>query len=151
MTPEGPGEPGRRGRLYPPFPLRYGYPQWLPPEEAGVARGKGEGSVYMALVNARPEAGRGTAPEVYANELIESFYSCRNGFIVCEHASKPSFVYKKHSRSKRFVFYSCLRLFFCTYKQDGFSRFCNLSPSGFGRRAAPVSLHRAGVPERHWA
>lgn len=34
-----------------------------------MARGKGEGSVYMALVNARPEAGRGTAPEVYANEL----------------------------------------------------------------------------------
>lgn len=42
MTPEGPGGPGRRRRLYPPFPLRYGCTS----EEAGVARGKGEGSVY---------------------------------------------------------------------------------------------------------
>ena len=42
---------------------------WLHLGGAGVARGEGEGSVYMALVNARSEAGRGTAPEVYANEL----------------------------------------------------------------------------------
>ena len=34
-----------------------------------MARGEGEGSVYMALVDARSEASRGTAPEVYANEL----------------------------------------------------------------------------------
>ena len=65
MTPEGPGGPGRRKRLYPPCPLRYGCTSG----GAGVARGEGEGSVYMALVNARSEAGRGTAPEVYANEL----------------------------------------------------------------------------------